>query len=287
MNPLNIKKIYYDLKSYLFGSDAFKFVYPTKNYEYPIDYSFVFRNEKFFFPLKDGSGIPYRVIGSEHHYIPSGVAGSALAYYNRYCKEKKLSDRVLFIRHAEWFLNFHDGLFPYGFKVLSIDPPWYSCLSQGLAASVLIRAYKLTGNNLYLDAAKKSVYNLLPCNGINFFSHIEGKIFLEEYPEKNPKHVFNGFMSALIGMQEYFLLTKDIEIKEFIDKINATFIDYLDKWSLKGWSLYSFKSNKTFGNFNTPNYHNLQISQLFWHYHNFKNKVTYSRIDIFKKYFSI
>jgi heparosan-N-sulfate-glucuronate 5-epimerase len=154
LGRLNIKKIYYDLRSYLFGSDAFKFVYEAKNYEYPIDYSFIFRNEKFYFPLKDDSGIPYRLIGREHHYIPSGVAGSALAYYSRYCKEKKLSDRALFIRHAEWFLNFHDGLFPYGFKVLSIDPPWYSCLSQGLAVSVLIRAYKLTGNNLYLDAAK-------------------------------------------------------------------------------------------------------------------------------------
>lgn len=265
-----IKKYFRDIKSSLFGTDNFSRL-NTDDFKYPLDLMFTLDNSNVFYQYLDDNGIPYRIyetVGLQ--YNPTRIAAFGLAHYNKFIEESDLASRDIFLKMANWFLDIEDARYTYSFDWGELKSPWISCMSQGEAASILIRAYKLTNEDKYLHHALKSIEPFfidIEHGGVQ--SLIDNKyIFLEEYPSNNSQHVLNGFLYALIGLVEILFVYKNSELSEFRDKLLDSLYENIDKWGPGKWSFYQIDSDKKIKNYCTPSYHNLHITQLkFINYH--------------------
>jgi len=86
-----------------------------------------------------------------------------------------------------------------------VAPGWYSAMAQGLAISVLLRAYDATGQSSYLDAAgAAATLMLMPLGAGGCADYDEtGRPFLEECPSDPPCRILNGAVFAVIGLREH------------------------------------------------------------------------------------
>ncbi|XP_061887918.1 D-glucuronyl C5-epimerase B [Entelurus aequoreus] len=89
-----------------------------------------------------------------------------------------------------------------GFRPL--DPGWYSAMAQGQAMSTLVRAYLLTKDQAYLNAALKAVgpYKVPSAqHGVKavFMNKYD---WYEEYPTSPSSFVLNGFIYSLLGLYD-------------------------------------------------------------------------------------
>ena len=85
-----------------------------------------------------------------------------------------------------------------------VEPGWYSGMAQGLAVSLLLRAFDLTAERSYRDSADAAAILLLRPIGSGGCADFDqlGRPFLEECPSDPPNHIFNGAVFALIGLRE-------------------------------------------------------------------------------------
>ncbi|MBN3318770.1 GLCE epimerase, partial [Atractosteus spatula] len=117
-----------------------------------------------------------------------------------------------FFAASEWLLRNQDerGGWPImvtrklgeGFR--SLEPGWYSAMAQGQAMSTLVRAYLLTKDPTYLNAALRATgpYKLpSEQHGVKavFMSKHD---WYEEYPTTPSSFVLNGFIYSLIGLYD-------------------------------------------------------------------------------------
>ncbi|XP_032371845.1 D-glucuronyl C5-epimerase B isoform X1 [Etheostoma spectabile] len=89
-----------------------------------------------------------------------------------------------------------------GFRPL--EPGWYSAMAQGQAMSTLVRAYLLTKDQAYLDAALKATgpYKVPSAqHGVKavFMNKFD---WYEEYPTTPSSFVLNGFIYSLLGLYD-------------------------------------------------------------------------------------
>lgn len=263
----SFNKIYQDVEKYFTGTRDFSYLDSFKSGCYPIDLAFTLENETFYFTPKDRDGIPYKVYASVgEQYNPTRVAAYGLAHFNRYVLHGDEESKEKFLKCASWFLSNTQARYQYHFDWIDLKAPWISCMAQGEAASVLIRAYKLTGENKYLVQAEKSLAPLfLPIIDGGVRSVLpDGSIFVEEYPSAKPTHVLNGFLYALIGLGEYTDATGSQVHQELFDNLVRSLCKNIDIWCYAHWSLYEDRGKANGLNFCTPSYHNLQITQLKW-----------------------
>jgi heparosan-N-sulfate-glucuronate 5-epimerase len=95
--------------------------------------------------------------------------------------------------------------YPVPVRRYRVAPGWYSAMAQGLAISVLLRAYDQAGQPSYLDAADAAAGLMLRPLGAGGCAHYDeaGRPFLEECPADPPGHILNGAVFAIIGLCEY------------------------------------------------------------------------------------
>lgn len=261
------KKILKDFFKYFFSTVDFSPSPDEFTDSYPLDLSFTLINEHEYYWPKDDVGIPYRVYSSVgKQYNPTRIAAYALAHFNRYLTNETDTDKHIFIKCSDWFLDPDNARYEYKFNWGRLKSPWISCMAQGEAVSVLVRAYKLTGENKYLVQAEKSLAPLfLPISDGGVQSVLpDGSIFVEEYPSDIPTHVLNGFLYALIGLGEYVDATGSQCHQKLFDNLVCSLCKNIDIWCYAHWSLYEDREKANGLNFCTPSYHNLQITQLKW-----------------------
>lgn len=261
-----MKKIVKDIQ------DSFNKIslYDYQNYEenkffYPLDLTSTLNNEQYYYSPKDEQNLPmkfYKSVGIQ--YNPTRIAAYALANYNLYLKENNKDSLELFIRCANWFLNDKQGLYRYNFDWGELKSGWISCMAQGEAISVLVRAYFETNEIKYLEQAIKAskVFNIKIEDG-GVLSLLNNELFFEEYPSKMPTHTLNGFLYGLVGLMElqkfYPQINEEIKVQKFIDTINNN----INLWNTGNWSLYDLsvgKNNKR--NYSTVQYHKIHITFL-------------------------
>lgn len=263
-----MKKIIQDVFKYILGTTDFSLVVQSNSgFLYPICLSFTLEDSEFYYSLLDDDGIPYRFYQSVgEQYNPTRIAAYGLAHFNRYLDKGSDADKEIFMKCANWFLDVDNARYEYNFDWEQLKHPWISCMAQGEAASVLIRAYKLTGGNKYLVQAEKSLAPLfLPIIDGGVQSVLpDGSIFVEEYPSDMPTHVLNGFLYALIGLGEYADATDSQSHQKLFDNLVRSLCKNIDIWCYAHWSLYEDRGKANGLNFCTPSYHNLQITQLKW-----------------------
>ncbi|KAK3105288.1 hypothetical protein FSP39_021688 [Pinctada imbricata] len=88
--------------------------------------------------------------------------------------------------------------------VMELDPGWYSAMGQGQAISLLVRAYLVSKDKKYLDAAGKAleIFELPSDKGGVVSKYAFTYDWFEEYPTKPSSFVLNGFIYSLIGLYD-------------------------------------------------------------------------------------
>jgi hypothetical protein len=206
-------------------------------------------------------------------YNPIAIAQWSLGNYNLWKKNNFQECYEKFIKGSDWLHNnlnsnhkkvyVWEHHFDWVYKENLINP-WYSGLAQGQGLSVLCRAYKITGDNKYLDSMEKVYQSFLIDieNGGVTFTDKEGNIWIEEYIMKeNPTHILNGFIWSLWGIYDYWLLTKNKDIKKLFDRYIKTIEQNIKEYDIGYWSLYEL-SKLSIDMRASIFYHKLHIVQL-------------------------
>jgi hypothetical protein len=117
-------------------------------------------------------------------------------------------------------------------------------MTQGVVASTFARAFYLTGRHDYKRLAVKAIrITLLPIEAGGALYANGRWLWIEEYPSEMPvKHVLNGFMVALLGIYDVYLVTHEKKyLRIFYNFIN-NLIDNIHIYSILGyWTKYDIE----------------------------------------------
>lgn len=238
------------------------------------EYYMLFREKAEYSAHLDSAGIPLLDYCGRvgRQYNPIAIAQWGLGNYNQSCRSRSASCTAKFLAAAGWLLSRLEQN-PHGLWVWNhhfdweyrrpLQAPWYSGLAQGQGISLLVRAHRETGNNLYLRAATLAFESFLKSTlegGITF-SDQRGDLWFEEYIVSPPTHILNGFIWAAWGVYDYFLATGDDTAERLFHCVAATLARNLDRYDLGFWSLYEL-SGTLLPMVASPFYHQLHIVQL-------------------------
>lgn len=251
---------------------------PTKNSNASAsqlgEYYMLFAEKADYPGAHDPSGIPlldyHGQIGLQ--YNPIAIAQYGLGNYNLWRRTNDPARRKKFFLIADWLCshlepNAH-GLavwhhhFNWEYRDM-LKSPWYSGLAQGHGISVLVRAYKESQDQRYLDAAQRALacfYQPTGEGGV-VFTDKHGDLWFEEYIVSPPTHILNGFIWATWGIYDYFLAAKDQSAEALFSRAVQTLLHNLDRYDLGFWSLYE-QSGTRLPMVASPFYHQLHIVQL-------------------------
>lgn len=220
------------------------------------------------FNLFNAKGIPLTKYNDKNIQInPVNISAYGLGCLDMYIEtnEKEYLDK--FFLMADWLcdnqeMNGEMGLWHYGYNWKKMKSPWISGMAQGEALSTLSRAYEITKNRKYLDCAKKG-FNcfMIDVEDGGVVSYLNGSIYFEEYPYKGDNtYVLNGFIYALFGIVDYYIVSKDNNAFNTFQNAIKTLTNNLHLYDNKFWSLYNISNNNSM--IASYMYHNLHIVQL-------------------------
>lgn len=244
----------------------------------------------------DENGVPllnYRgKIGTQ--YNPIAIAQYGLGNFNLYKREKRDENIDKALKAANWLKNNLEknnfGLYVWNHKFdweyyHTLRSPWYSALAQGQGISLLLRMYAETNKAEYIDVSLRAFKSLLTeveKGGVLFIDK-NNCWWLEEYIVDPPAHILNGFIWALWGVYDFFLVTKQESAWELWNKCLTTIENKLGNFDTGYWSLYDLSKTKM-KNLASPFYHKLHIIQLDVLYRLSKSEVLKEYSDRWKWY---
>ena len=227
-------------------------------------------------------------------YNPLTVASGALKYYSDYVKEIDKEQSInKFISSADWLVNNAKdkgvySLWEYDYPWMFygwVSPPYSSALAQAKGLQVLTLAYELTGNEKYLDVAKKTIRSFLvdyeeggfvtheSVGNHSLFLHILAK------PGFPKTYVLNGHTNSLLSIWSYYEKTQDPIAKTIFDKGINYLKGNLVKYDAGNWSYYDLMENWAM-----TDYHKGQIQQFKMLYQITREPILRDYADRFEKY---
>jgi heparosan-N-sulfate-glucuronate 5-epimerase len=194
--------------------------------QYPVSEPFeTSLDARFYF---DAEGIPtvrypyglFQRAGRVYDPVTVGLFG--LRAFNHWKASGNADDRAYFLKLARWFVAKQDPssgdwyeLYDYPINNLGVTlhHPWPCAMAQGLAMSILTRAYALTKEQSFLEAAERGLkpFEVEVEQGgvLRYFGYLpppDGAsrlVFYEEMPTREaPSYILNGFMFALLGLYD-------------------------------------------------------------------------------------
>lgn len=142
-----------------------------------------------------------------------------------------------------------------------LDPPWYSALAQGEAASLLVRAARALDEPSFLADAVRTVESLLD-DELGLIRQTPAGPILQEYPTTPPSDVLNGWIFALWGLYDVATATGDERARDGFERGAQTLAHALPAYDIGfGWSRYDLVRRRI-PNVASPFYHRLHIEQL-------------------------
>ena len=227
-------------------------------------------------------------------YNPLIVASGALEYYSENAKDwTKMQAKDKFITSADWLANNAKNkgeysLWEYEYPWLFygwVLPPYSSALAQAKGLQVLILAYELTGNEKYLDLAKKIIRSfLVDYEEGGFVTHESvgnNSLFLHILAKPGfPKtYVLNGHTNSLLSIWSYYEKTQDPIAKTIFDKGINYLKGNLVKYDTGNWSYYDLMENWAM-----TDYHKGHIQQFKMLYQITREPILKDYADRFEKY---
>ena len=206
-------------------------------------------------------------------YNPNAVAQYGLGHYDLFLDTQDPVHSEIFLKQADWFvkdlrvIDGDIGLWEYKFDFEyheGLKAPWRSALAQGQGISVLLRAYSLTQDEKYLAVAAKAFksfeHGIDEPGGVTYVD-ADGYTWLEELIFEPPTHVLNGFIWALWGVYDYYLLTKDEKALGLFRECVRTLECKIAEYDIGFWSVYHLLPTKL-KMVVSPYYQRLHIVQL-------------------------
>ncbi len=223
----------------------------------------------------DSSGVMIFIHNNNTYYHPVALAQKMFRFidnYNKTSKQIYLDRAVLFAsKLREISVEFNSALyFPYPFdwdlhaiSGETMTAPWYSGMAQGQILTAFVRLYNITEDTSYLNLANKvykSFENVYAdFNPWTVFIDENGYYWIEEYPtELGRTRALNGFIYALYGLYDYYLLTKDEGCREYLLASITTVKHYIEEYRNPGDISYYCLRHKL----KYPNYHKYHTEQL-------------------------
>jgi len=215
--------------------------YAFKLPRYPIDISLFLALPEI---TLDATGVPHNAKPAGYH--PATIAQYALNHWNQYLTTSDECHREAFLVQANWLVE-HEidigddaGGWPNSFSFPDIitKGSWLSASTQGNGISILLRAYQLTHEAPFLEAACRAVrtFERDILDGGVTTPVGSGGIFFEEVAVYPAAHMLNGFIFALIGLYDYVALTNDAQIEKLIERSLKTIHSLLDEFDAGFWT---------------------------------------------------
>jgi len=143
-----------------------------------------------------------------------------------------------------------------------LQAPWSSGLAQGQGISLLVRAYRETRDDYYLEAARRALLALsTPTEAGGMLTEAGGHLWIEEYIVDPPTHILNGCLWASWGLYDYWLATGDRNAFDLFKAVSRSAAERLPAFDTGFWSLYE-QSGTRMKMLASPFYHRLHIAQL-------------------------
>lgn len=140
-----------------------------------------------------------------------------------------------------------------------------SAMSLGMAASVMLRAWHLTGDITFKNSATDVLgfFNRdIEDGGIVGRIGPEGLPWYEEYPVPPYNHVLNGKIFSLWGLEEISRCTGSREAEKYFRTGVCSVHKLIDRFDTGYWSLYWIPGRTAHPYVASMMYHNLHILQL-------------------------
>jgi heparosan-N-sulfate-glucuronate 5-epimerase len=156
-----------------------------------------------------------------------------------------------------------DGLrWPYSVPVSKyrLSPPWCSAMAQGQAASVLARAYLVTGGERFRRLALEAIRPLLATASTDLVTVTAGGPVLEEAPSDPPAHILNGWIFALWGLWDVAVGLRHDEAGVRFRASASCLAGLLHRYDVGWWTRYSLYPHRL-ADLAKPFYHDLHTTQ--------------------------
>jgi hypothetical protein len=215
----------------------------------------------------DPAGIPrveYPQAGKQYNTFI--IALYALENWELFLDTDDPRRRERFLKQADWLVAQQDqGKWYYRFDAPFLQPnlrnPWVSSIAQSLGISVVLRAWQLTGQPRYRQAAEAAfgVFQIPIERGGVVLPTAEGT-WLEEYPDPAaPTHVLNGHMWSMFGLCDYWRALGDERARHLFFEAAAVLKANLQTYDCGYWVLYDQRPHPGLVN---SAYMHFQIDQL-------------------------
>lgn len=205
-------------------------------------------------------------------YNPWFIGHYAFMQFEKFRATKCSDYKHRFLQQAQWFIrNFKErrskgtifAVWEYNFSWNELKAPFISSLSQSYGLSVLLRAYKLTGDEEYFSLAHKAFNSFLvdiDDGGVANFE--DGKVLFEESPIRPADTVLNGFIFSIWGVLEYAQFTNLPLALELYHKSLNSLLSILPDYDMGFWSKYSRGKGLAFPPIASWFYHRVHIAQM-------------------------
>lgn len=203
----------------------------------------------------DDEGIVVFIYEGEPYYHPLTIAQRMFHFLDSYVQ----TQNPVYLERTEQFAlklielaEEHRGGYFYpipfdfplhGNKEEVMVAPWYSGIAHGRILSIFSRLYTVSGKPEYLEAARKTYYSLIPAENDPFpwvaiFDDSTNYYWVEEYPWKPITKVLNGFVVAIFGLYDYYLVTEDEVCKKYLQAALTTLKDHIEQYRVPGGVSY-------------------------------------------------
>lgn len=211
--------------------------------------------------ILDKNGIPINTtITNIETYFPISIFQYGLGLYDLYLETNDVNYINKFINISNWAINNIDsnGMWDCMGKLKDQAHKTQSSMCQSEGISILLRAYKETGEKKYFHYAKKALDFMLEdvINGGTTLYDKENIIF-QEYVSEYELSVLNGWIFSLFGLYDFTLVSDEPRYINVLNKSLETLSSNLEKYDRGYWSNYDMKRT-----ISSPAYHDLHIRQL-------------------------
>jgi len=195
----------------------------------------------------DEHGIPYLEDKGQKYYSPVSIIQYGLMGHDL-LKEKDDEEvnKKRFITCMNWLeenkQEFNNSIVWRNIpnKQYSLPDGWISGMYQGQAISIYLRAYQYFQNESYLETARLILNSFVYDYSEGGFKRIDenGCLWFEEYPTNPASYVLNGYVYCILGIYDFYRVTKDENALNLWNECVITLEKNLPKYDVWYWSVY-------------------------------------------------